>query len=327
VTLVRWSRKRRSAGGTHVVATAALLVAVLAGVPGEAWSAGPSKASGSVGAASAAGAAAAHSANRARENPVVEEVVGELEYVERLSGDAKPTDVLPMVVAVHGLGDRPESFALLLAGLESKARIILPRGPSPWGQGFAWFPFRSADGDDTESARGIARSADLLVELIARLRRTLPTAGRPVITGFSQGGMLSYAVAMRHPQAVSMAVPVSGFLPASLWPQPSRPRLAEKGAVPSVRAFHGEADKVVPIEPARWTIAVMQDQGMDASLTAYPGVGHTVAAGMRRDLLTVLDAAVAEEASKGTSMAVPSELWPVDPFPAPALPEAPAPAQ
>ena len=33
-----------------------------------------------------------------------------LRYIEHLTGGAQPDEVLPLVVAVHGLGDRPENF-------------------------------------------------------------------------------------------------------------------------------------------------------------------------------------------------------------------------
>jgi phospholipase/carboxylesterase len=59
-----------------------------------------------------------------------------------------------------------------------------------------------------------------------------------VVTGFSQGAMLSYAVIARPEARVFAALPIAGLLPRELWPE-ARPI---GGLMPGVYAFHGAAD-------------------------------------------------------------------------------------
>src|SRR5688500_3699390 len=86
---------------------------------------------------------------------------GNLHYVEVLLGDAKADDELPMIVAIHGLGDDPRNFAHLFDTFTDRARLILPRGiEAREGGGWSWFPFRARDPDVDGLAKGIAHASD-----------------------------------------------------------------------------------------------------------------------------------------------------------------------
>jgi phospholipase/carboxylesterase len=191
-----------------------------------------------------------------------------------------------MVVAIHGLGDRPESFAAAVGTIGVPARIILPRGLDAYEGGWSWFPFTSRGRDMDELARGIGGAADRLAAALAELQRTRPTRGLPIVTGFSQGGMLTYALAVRHPDVVGAAFPLSGMLPPPLWP-------TAKGAgrYPNIVAYHGDADRLVPVFAARETVARLKELGFTAELRESPGVGHTVPPEVRRELGALIEAA------------------------------------
>lgn len=207
-----------------------------------------------------------------------------LEYIELLTGGAKPGEELPMVVAVHGLGDRPENFAGVYDGLPARARIILPRAPKTWRPGYSWFDIAIPYSENEASlAAGIGEAADLLADFITQLRDRVPTIGRPVITGFSQGGMLSFAVAVRHPDLISMAIPMGGALPRDLLT-----KSAADANLPSVRAFHGAGDPLIPVDQSRRTVRSLVELGFDATLTEYPGVGHTIGPEMREEVFELL---------------------------------------
>ncbi|APR87067.1 Phospholipase/carboxylesterase family protein [Minicystis rosea] len=211
-------------------------------------------------------------------------------YLERLTGGASATDRLPLVIAIHGFGDRPESFAPLFGGLGVRARLIVPYG-DPWRDGFSWFPPGSLD-DPEKLAEGTARAADRLAAMIDAIARTRPTAGKPIVTGFSQGGMLSFTLAVRHPEVVGAAFPVGGLLAPSLipasWPMAS--------VAPSIMAFHGDADERVPVTRDRDTIAKLRALGLDARIHEYPGVGHSIPPAMRADLLRAVGEAITRAA-------------------------------
>jgi phospholipase/carboxylesterase len=210
-----------------------------------------------------------------------------IHYELRYTGGADPQSKLPMIVAIHGLGDRPENFARIFDALPVKARLVLPRGLTTHGDGFAWFAIEvdPNDRDAKAIAAGVERATTALVRMLDALLATFPTADKPVVTGFSQGGMLSLALAAHHPDRFAAAVPLAGWLPPAFMPERAHP-------VPIV-ALHGDADRVLPIEATRISVGELRRLGFNAELREYPGVGHTVSDAMLRDLFREIGRATA----------------------------------
>jgi len=213
----------------------------------------------------------------------------ELEHVELMTGGAAVTDPVPIVVAIHGLGDRPEAFQLLLDDLAAKARLIVPRAPTPYGTdgGGAWFEMHSGDEPMTAA---VAKAAEEVAALISAVHAKYGGPPRAVVTGFSQGGIVTFALAAARPDLVAAAVPVAGFLPMPMWPA-QRPKLRP---LPRVLALHGEKDPVVPIQSAKWSIEALRSNGFDVQLRSYPDLGHTMAREVIADLHEAIVVAVTE---------------------------------
>ena len=214
-----------------------------------------------------------------------------MRYLERVTGGAGPEDALPLVIGIHGYGDRPESYAGLFEGFGGRARFIFPYG-EPHGEGFSWFTISSRFNPDAVAA-GTERAAHRLAGMIAALAAARPTLGRPIVTGFSQGGMLSYALVILHPESVGEAFPVSGLLAPPHGPSTWAPGKTQA----RIEAFHGDADPVVAIAVDRQSAARLRAVGFTSELREYPGVGHTVTAEMRRDLHAALGSAVSRAAA------------------------------
>jgi len=212
-------------------------------------------------------------------------------YLEIVTGRADPASELPLVMAIHGLGDRPENFAPVLSDLDEPARLIVPRGLSAYGDGFSWFPFR---GELREEAleRGVRASAQALAKALEALQKTRPTRGRPIVTGFSQGGALSFALAVLHPTSVAASIPVGGWVAFPL------PKEAPASPRPPITALHGATDSLIPVAPTRGSVASLKALGFEAELREFPGVGHTIPEPMRRELLGLVGAAVKAQAAK-----------------------------
>ena len=211
-----------------------------------------------------------------------------LDYIELRAGpDASPSRPEPLVVAVHGLGDRPENLSGLYRDLAAPCRLVLPRAPIPYGRGSSWFDIDIPYRPDTALAGRIADAADRVAALIGHLEEGGAVRGKPIVSGFSQGGMISFEIAIRHPDAVAYAVPLSGALPEEAWPKAN-----VAGAKPVVRAFHGAADDLIPVDYARRTVDALRAAGYDVALREYEGVGHEVSGEMRRDALAAIDEAI-----------------------------------
>ena len=207
-------------------------------------------------------------------------------YLEQVTGGAAADDALPLVIGIHGYGDRPESYSGLFEGFPVKARFIFPYG-EPHGEGYSWFAVSPRFNPDAIAA-GTERAAHRLAGMIAALSTARPTVGRPIVTGFSQGGMLSYALSILHPESVGEAFPVGGLLTPPHWPSTWAVGMTQA----RIEAFHGDADPVVPIAVDRQGVARLRAVGFTVELHEYPGVPHTVTPEMRRDLHAALGAAV-----------------------------------
>ncbi|MCB9665149.1 MAG: alpha/beta fold hydrolase [Alphaproteobacteria bacterium] len=213
--------------------------------------------------------------------PVVEAPASSLAFVERLVGTEDGSVPLPTVIVVHGLGARADGIVRVLEGLEGPARVLAPQAPTPWGDGGTWFSMPAQGSDPAALGEEMLRVADRVVAWIDEVRAEHPIAGRPVITGFSQGGMVSFAVALRHPEAVAGAVPIAGWLPGVL--VPPLPTEAQR-AVP-IRALHGTADDRLSFVETRRVVDALRAAGFDAQLQAAEGVGHTIPPEVRAEVV------------------------------------------
>jgi phospholipase/carboxylesterase len=211
----------------------------------------------------------------------------ELDYVEVMTGGAGSEEREPLVVALHGLGDRPDTFVRVFDGFATPARIVAPHSATTYYDGYSWFPF--SKGNPDASAPGIANAAEQLTRFATAIARKRPTAGKPIVTGFSQGGALSFALAARHPDSFAAAFPLSGWFPAALWPteKPSMP--------PPIVAFHGTADPLVPITRMRPGAARLAELGFSIDVRELEGVGHSIPPAERVALFNALAKACARE--------------------------------
>jgi phospholipase/carboxylesterase len=175
------------------------------------------------------------------------------------------------LVAVHGLGDTPESFLSLYDQLDVPVRIVAPRAPDPHGGGSSWYPI-----DDPTRAEGaIVARAKLLSRFIEQVRAVRPTRGATVVTGFSQGGVMSFALAAYHSRGLAAAFPIAGMLP-TVGPRPER---AAGGF--RVVALHGREDARIPYAQGERAVKRLQEAGIAAQMVAFASVGHTISEPMR----------------------------------------------
>ncbi len=179
-----------------------------------------------------------------------------LTYVQRLTGGAEASEELPMVVFLHSRGARPEGFASFAQRVKGKARVLFPGGPHVRGARHSWMTVgsKSAQFEDELQVSG-----EKLASFIQQATRCLPTRGRPVVTGTSQGGHMAYYMSNQYPGLVRGAVAIAGYLPPRYW---NRDMAKTYGG-------HGIYDDVVPY--AR-TKQFWDEMGIEHK--AFP-VGHT----------------------------------------------------
>ncbi|MFO0592569.1 MAG: dienelactone hydrolase family protein [Polyangiaceae bacterium] len=207
------------------------------------------------------------------------EIAG-VRYLERMTGGARPDERVPMIVALHPMGGDPADLLPLFLPYRRRARLILPYG-HPSGGMYLWY---DSVRDDV-AAPLVTQEADRIAAAIAALVAVRPTIGKPLVTGFSQGGILTFALAITHPEALAAAFPISGLLPLSLYPSTAMISGPHPAPLPPITAFHGAADMAVPTQGARDSIAELRRAGFAAELREYPGVEHDTSDEEMREIL------------------------------------------
>ena len=187
---------------------------------------------------------------------------------EVVLGEAEPDAALPLVVMLHGRGDQPRIPGGPFARVPTPLRVLVPRGPLTLGAGYAWARYSVTQGHHDEIAADLVAIAERLARLIDHITRTRPTAGSPIVTGFSQGAMVAWTLAVRFPDRIGLAIPIAGWVPPAARPQPLR--------TAPTRAMHGGADPIVRIEPTREWVALLREAGNDVDWLEFEGVGHTI---------------------------------------------------
>lgn len=213
-----------------------------------------------------------------------------LEYLLVEPRDVPPNAELPLIVYIHGRGDRPRVPQRDVYGLDTPVRLILPRGPERYGRGWAWAPVSAHRGESPALLEGLDASARALSEALLEWRARHPTRGKPIVVGFSQGGMLAMLLAVREPAALARAIPLAGWLPPSFLPPPADPYAVKAPII----ALHGEDDPILGAARTARTVEALAGRGYPATFESYPGVGHELSDAMRARLRALLEEALRE---------------------------------
>lgn len=213
--------------------------------------------------------------------------IGAFHYLEVIAGNMRhPDDRLPLVILLHGRGNRPRVPA---TPIDSPVpfRMFIPQAPDPLGDGFTWLATPTLADDAQLFTRSLSGRADQLAPAIEAFMRLRPTLGKPILVGFSQGAIMSFALATRYPTLFAAAFPMAGWLPPELYP---RPKTGTK--YPYFFAQHGGKDTVVPTARGRATVSALRARGLQVDYREAPGVPHVVspdmADGVRRGVRRIL---------------------------------------
>lgn len=215
-----------------------------------------------------------------------------LEFLKRhFPTQAPPDPTVRILVLLHGRGDSPGNFIHLSDGLEVSRREIAFCAPHElnfgFDRGWQWFEAFAGDGDTPELSQGILDAAELVAQELSELNIAEKTPQRRfVLSGFSQGAMICYALALHHPQLFSYVLPIAGLLPPQARPE------TLPASLPPIHALHGLADPLVQANRAQELHQWLAAKGAVQSFRGYQGVEHTVSAEMHKDYVRALQEAL-----------------------------------
>lgn len=198
--------------------------------------------------------------------------------------------VLPMIVVLHGRGSRPVPPQRAYLDLDEPVRVVLPRGPLPHRSGYAWMPVSAHNGDSPALNGPLRERVRELSDAMSEWRDRHPTRGLPIVTGFSQGGILAATLAVTYPESLSRAFPMAGWIPEELTPT-EYDRFERH--VP-MHALHGADDTVIGAARTRAQLIRLRALGYPVVYEEIEGAGHEPHPEMTERLRELIERALRE---------------------------------
>jgi phospholipase/carboxylesterase len=181
----------------------------------------------------------------------------------------------PLILLLHGYGSNEEDLFSFAAELPDEYYIISARAPYDLQYGsYAWYAINfDADENkfsDNEQARA---SRNLIAQFIDELTINYPIdTANITLLGFSQGAVLSYAVALSHPEKIQKVIALSGYISDAIF---EKEYLKNDLSKLKIFASHGTVDQVIPIDWARKTKPFLDKLGIASVYKEYP-IGHGI---------------------------------------------------
>ena len=196
-----------------------------------------------------------------------------LEHIIRPSSltDKKP----PVLFMLHGYGSNEEDLFSFASELPEELCIIAVRAPyilQPYG--YAWYAinFDAEKGkwSDDDQAK---ESREKIINFIDEACSTYGLDDQNVnLLGFSQGTILSYAVALSYPEKIKNIIALSGYINEKILKDSYVENNFENL---NFYCSHGDMDQVIPVDWARKAPKFLKKLGIKHVYEEFPA-GHGV---------------------------------------------------
>ncbi len=158
----------------------------------------------------------------------------------------------PLVVFLHGAGERGDSLAL-----------VAIHGPPKLVREGRAFPFILVSPQAPEGERWSVEYLSALLDEVESAYRV--DENRIYLTGLSMGGFGTWAWVAEEPERFAAVAPIAGG---------GEPWAACAAKAVPTWAFHGAQDSVVPVERSREMVEALEACGGDIRYTEYPDATH-----------------------------------------------------
>lgn len=205
---------------------------------------------------------------------------------QRFDGVEVETGPAPQwtVIWLHGLGADGHDFEPLVPELVEagwpSVRFVFPHAPvravtiNGGVRMRAWYDILGLEIAQRQDERGVRESIAFVDALIAREHGRGVAPERIVVAGFSQGGAIALAAALRHPQRLGGVVALSTYLPIAESTEAER---SEANRDLPVFMAHGNLDPVVGHALGLMSKGYLEKLGYRVDWYSYP-MPHSVCA-------------------------------------------------
>ena len=177
-----------------------------------------------------------------------------LKYHVKLTANAAKNDDLPIIIALHGNGDTYDNFyKYTLKDFSIPARVILIEAPN------RYWPY------DSNQLKNYSLA---IASLSKKMQEQYSAFNKPMLLGFSGGGVMAYYSALNNCDAYSIIIPISGMLTSKFLPSDINMTSRCK-----VLAFHGKSDSVVSYSGGEYAIKELKKYSDNVELISFDS-GH-----------------------------------------------------
>ena len=180
----------------------------------------------------------------------------------------------PVIFMLHGYGSNEEDLFSFANALPPEYTIISFSAPYHLASfGYAWYMINfDADQNNWSDTQQAIESRDLIMQAIEEACRVYDLDARNVtLLGFSQGSILSMAVALSYPKKIRNVIALSGYLNKDI----IKEGYEREHSMTHFYISHGSSDQVIPVEWARQTPVILDSIGVKCRYEEFP-VGHGV---------------------------------------------------
>lgn len=187
-----------------------------------------------------------------------------------------PSSKPPVIIMLHGFGSDENDLFSFAGELPDDFAVISLKAPIPMQPyGNAWYniSFDNTNAKFTDDEQAI-KSREIVVGCIDDIIEKYQVDPNNItLLGFSQGCILSLAIALSYPEKIKNVIGLSGYIHKEIF----KPGY-ENNDFSKLKVYtsHGNVDQVIPVEWARKTKPFLDNLNIECSYSEFP-VGHGVA--------------------------------------------------
>lgn len=207
-------------------------------------------------------------------------------YKEVIVNSSSNDATLPLIIGLHWMRSNPDEFSVYLKDIKGPSRILLLEGNYPFKEGYSFFPTEPENYYKMEAdgkLRILTEEGNKLAKFIESASKKYPSVKKPIIIGASQGGDLSYFIAIKHPELIGLSCPLLATFDHRI--------IGKTKVKPSafINAFHGEEDPIVPLQTALRHIKTLKKNHFKAQIKTYKDVQHDISDLMKSDFTVLIE--------------------------------------
>ena len=186
-----------------------------------------------------------------------------------------PLEKPPAIIMLHGFGSDENDLFSFASELPEKYAIVSLKAPirlEPYGNAWYNIYFDNSQGKFSDDEQAIA-SRELVSKCIDEIIEKYKLDKNNItLLGFSQGTILSFAVALSYPEKVKNVIGLSGYINEEILKDGFENNDFRKL---KIYTSHGNLDQVIPVQWARRTEPFLKNLKIDCTYSEFP-VGHGV---------------------------------------------------